>query len=382
MSAPLTADTALFLNRLADDDPVTFQTFSDKDELKIKRPGKKDYDPNAHIRHGTLTQHHKTLEALNSKGAGVYMMVNAGDGKGRAAKNVLRVRALFIDTDGAPFPTILPLKPHLIVQSSPGKYHLYWKVNGLELPDFAPLQKALAEHYGTDPAVHDLPYVMRLPGFYHRKGEPVMVGLLEASEHPPYTPSDVFTAWPFLAERLEGERALEAEKEQHRAELLKLAAERRAAPQDDKTDRERRRALAILAAHHDRVANAGDGARHETLKESAYTLGGYIGGGYLERNEVEDELLGAAEACGLPDGEAEGVIRWGLDKGAEKPLELTYRDKPQIAFLNSKSPFSELPTSSNESPWLTQKSHLMNATSTQIGDSWVKAKSPWSKSWQ
>ena len=331
MNAPFTPDllqAKRFLDVLAASDPVTFQTFSDRDELKVKRPGKRDYDPNAHIFHGTLAQHYETLARLNRKGAGIYVMVNAGDGRGRSAKNVLRVRALFIDTDGAPFPTDLPLQPQLIVQSSPDKFHVYWLVTGLELTNFSTLQQTLAEHYGTDPAVKDLPRVMRLPGFYHRKGEPVMVELLAAYEHPPYSPEDIFTAWPFLSERLEHERTLEAEKEQRRAELIKAAAERRAVPFED-DNKERRRALTLLQAHHDRVANAGDGARHETLKESAYTLGGYLGGGYLEREEVEDKLRSAAEACGLPDGEATDVIRWGLDRGTEKPLELT-ADNPRM----------------------------------------------------
>lgn len=333
MSTPLTPDllqARRFLAVLAGQKPVTFQTFSDREELKVKRPGKKDYDPNAKVGHGTLERDEDAapLEHLNARGAGVYVMVNAADGRGRTAKNVLRIRALFIDTDGAPLPTSTPLQPHLMVQSSPGKFHLYWLVTGVELSDFGTLQQALAEHYGTDPSVKDLPRVMRLPGFYHRKAEPVMVLLLEAHEKAPYTPTDVFIAWPFLPKRLEQDRALEAEQEKRRTQLIKAPAERRAAPSQD-DDRERRRVLALLQAHHDRVANAGDGTRHETLKDSAYTLGGYVGGGYLARDEVEDELTNAAEACGLPDAEAADVICWGLNKGAEKPLELT-QNSPQM----------------------------------------------------
>jgi hypothetical protein len=58
-------------------------------------------------------------------------------------------------------------------------------VDGLELADFSTLQKALAEHYGTDSSVHDLPRVMRLPGFYHCKADLMMVQLLEAHKHLP-----------------------------------------------------------------------------------------------------------------------------------------------------------------------------------------------------
>lgn len=344
MSADL-IQAARFLAVLAGDSPVTFQTFSDREELKVKRPGKKDYDPNAHIRHRTLAQHQVYLEALNRKYAGVYVMANEGDGRGRTAKNVVRVRALFIDTDGAPLPADLPLKPHIVVMTSPGRWHLYWLIDGLELADFATLQKALAEHYGTDPSIHDLPRVMRLPGFYHCKAEPVMVQLLEAHDHAPYSPADIFGAWAFLAEALENIRAEDAEKEKRRAELLRLAAERRTRPPADDDNLERRRALGLLQAHHDTVAAAGDGTRHEALLKSARALGGYIAGGYLERHEVEDYLKAAAKTCELPDSEAADVITWGLDKGADEPLELTDWETGKITFLSSKTEQTKKPRS-------------------------------------
>lgn len=322
MSAPSTdlEQTRRFLRVLTGGDRATFQTFSDREELKIKRPGQRDYDPNAGWKHGTVDALELHLLHLNAKGAGVYVMVNLGDGEGRTAENVKLVRALFIDTDGAPYPANLPLPPHLVTQSTPGRWHLYWLADGLELADFAIFQQALAEHYGTDPSVKDLPRVMRLPGFYHLKGEPVMVQLLEAYDHRPYTVAEVYAAWPFLPERLEQARAQEVEKEQRRAEIVRRAAERRAMPTTGTT--EQARAERLLQTHHDTVASAGDGTRHDTLLRAARALGGYVGGGYLEAAEVEDTLLAAAEVCDLPGSEAAGVIRWGLEKGADDPLEL------------------------------------------------------------
>ncbi len=337
MSAPLTSDplqTRRFLNILAPSQPVTFQTYSDHDDLKVKHPNGKTTDPNARIMHGTLEGHADLLTRLNTRGAGVFAMINEGNGRGRAAENVQRVRALFIDTDGAPYPAKLPLEPHLVTQSSPGRWHLYWCVDGVLLDSFSTLQKALAEHYGTDPSVNDLPRVMRLPGFYHRKGEPVMVELLEANTAPPYSPEKIFTAWPFLVDKLEQHRTEQAEKQKHRAELLAAAKKRSALPKVD-DDPERKRALAILNGHFDRVANAGDGTRHETLKESAYTLGGYVGSGYLDPDEVADVLREGAEACELPDAEAAAVIAWGLEKGADDPLKLDTPNAAKITITRS-----------------------------------------------
>ena len=54
--------------------------------------------------HGTIDQLGLALTKLNDAGAGIFMMVNAGDGRGRKAENVTRVRAVFADFDGTPLP--------------------------------------------------------------------------------------------------------------------------------------------------------------------------------------------------------------------------------------------------------------------------------------
>jgi hypothetical protein len=355
---------------------VTFQTFSDQEEFKEKLPNGKTHDPNARILYGTLEKLKDTLEALNHKGAGIFLTINEGKGTGRSNAGIIRIRAIFMDTDGAPLPTDLPLEPHIVVQSSSGRWHIYWLVDGVPLADFGVIQVALAEKYGTDPTITDLCRVMRLPGFFHRKGEPVMVQLLEANDHRPYTVAEVYAAWPSLPDRLEQAKALEAEKERRRAEIVRRAAERRALPATETGDLAK--AERLLQAHHDTVAAAGDGTRHDTLLRAARALGGYVGGGYLDAEEVQEVLLAAAEVCGLPDAEAADVIRWGLDKGADDPLELSSSAAP----LSHPQPFDELGSSSNKSPWASQKSHLMNATSTQIAKTWTNAESPWGKSWQ
>lgn len=336
MSTTLTPDldqARRYLEVLTGGAHATFQTFSDQEELKRALPNGKSYDPNAGWRHGDFEALALHLTRANTEGAGVFVMVNRGDGKGRSAGNVELVRALFIDTDGAALPDDFLLRPHLLVKSSPSKYHVYWLVNGVDLAHFAIFQQALAEYYGTDPAVKDPARVMRLPGSYHRKAEPVMVQLLEAHDHRPYTVTEVYAAWPSLPRRLEQVRALEIEKGQRRAEVLRCAAERRTLPAHDTGDRAR--AERLLQAHHDTVASAGNGTRHETLLRAARALGGYVGGGYLERDEVEDVLLTAAEVCGLPNAEAVGVIRWGLEKGADDPLELT---PPALCIRSGRAP--------------------------------------------
>src|SRR6516225_4491568 len=159
-----------------------FQTFTDNkqkrkaraEENKLrKKQGKPPLkDPLAAWRYGTLTEHWSWLVKQNERGAGIYVTVNETDGGGRKATNITRIRALFDDLDGAPIEPVnnAKIKPHIIVESSPGRFHPYWSFTGrMPLKVFEPLQKELARRFGGDPAVHDLPRVMRLAGFVHRK---------------------------------------------------------------------------------------------------------------------------------------------------------------------------------------------------------------------
>ena len=147
----------------------TFQTFDDK---KSKRPSL------VSTMHGTLAECEDALKLLNAQGAGVFFTVNETDLKGRDAKNITRIRALFIDLDdpdpNRTFNYYLP--PSAVIESSPGKHQAYWILHDhLPLQEFRSYQKALISMFGSDPKIHDLPRVMRVPGFIHQKGERFVV---------------------------------------------------------------------------------------------------------------------------------------------------------------------------------------------------------------
>lgn len=123
------------------------------------------------VLHGTLQDHLARLIELNSAGYGIFVMINEGDLLGRKASNVIRVRAQFVDLDGAPVEPLLATAapPHILVESSPNKWHGYWRVDDCPNDKFKERQHALADRFGGDKSVCDLPRVMRLPGFWHRK---------------------------------------------------------------------------------------------------------------------------------------------------------------------------------------------------------------------
>ena len=179
---PIFEEAEVFLEALAGKDAqFTFQTFDDvkvwseEKQKMIPRKGTPNAPDVVRVLNGTFNAHKHALAALNAKGAGVYITVNQTDLKGRKEANMLRVRALFVDLDGSPIQPIndLPedLQPHIIIESSPNRWHAYWLVNNCELEQFKQLQQALAAKFDGDKAVCDLPRVMRLAGFSHNKAE-------------------------------------------------------------------------------------------------------------------------------------------------------------------------------------------------------------------
>lgn len=155
------------------------------------------------VEHKPVLQRHLTvdvavpvLQGWNDLGADIFVNVAETDGTGRKASNIVRVRAVFVDLDGAPIEPVLAgdFKPHLIVNTSPGKYHAYWLTADVPLANFTPIQEALIAKYDGDKKVKDLCRVMRVPGFNHCKAEPRMVTCERLHDGKPYTLAEL-SAW-------------------------------------------------------------------------------------------------------------------------------------------------------------------------------------------
>lgn len=176
---------ACLLNNTEDQawiEPVTFQVFDDTPRKDRKR---------ARIFHGSLDEFAEDLDARNAEGDGIFVAVNQTDGKGREKKNIIALRSAWADLDlkaaAEPFNmAALPLAPSMAVRSGHGT-HLYWI-----FPEPIPcdacrqaeheallrsIQKTL-EPFGADGQVCQVAGVLRLPGFYNMKREPVMVEVI------------------------------------------------------------------------------------------------------------------------------------------------------------------------------------------------------------
>lgn len=256
------------------------------------------------IRHGPWTAQRRQLEDDNRHGMGVFMTVNHTDLRGRSAQNILQVVAYFADFDGAALPDSWPRPPTAIVESSEGRFHVYWRVTGAPRGTFSHVQKHLAVLFGSDPKVHDLPRVMRLPGLYHAKGEPFLSRVILVDpdmvvEHEVFI--DVFGVPAMVREP-----RLVVPAPSTRSYGLKLYV------------------WSAVRREHDRVAQAPEGFRNSTLHEAAVRLGSLVGAGALSEVDARDALLAGVQAADnpLPIWEAERTIDSGLRYGRQHPRQL------------------------------------------------------------
>ena len=125
-----------------------------------------------------------TLREHNKKNHGIFFVVNSG---GQTDDSITRINAQFVEMDDKTFEKqqalidAFPLPPSMVIRTRKS-LHTYWFVKDAKVAKFRPIQKALVSYFGGDPACVNESRVMRLPGFYHCKKEPVLVECI--SFHP------------------------------------------------------------------------------------------------------------------------------------------------------------------------------------------------------
>jgi hypothetical protein len=284
------------------------------------------------VRFGTLESQWRWLVAANQEGAGVHVMVNAGDHKGRKKKNVSRVRAVVVDLDGAPLPTSFLIAPHAVVETSPGRYHLYYRAS-IPLDCFKAVQKGLAATFGGDTCVNDLSRVFRLPGLLHMKGTPHLVRLEQVKpDAAPLTLDELSAAFPFVQQQL----SLLLEQRVERDSVSAIPECPFVEGTDEAKVRFAEHLLGLVAAQANRIQDSG---RHDTLRNAAW----WCLCERLSRTEAESLCLQARDLLPprshgpVPDNEVLEVVAWTYDN--RTPGEPSYADKSPQVGLRRESPF-------------------------------------------
>ena len=140
---------------------------------------------------GTFDQRKNELLRMNNLGAAVYVTVNITDGGGRKLENMVKPRAVFQEAD-EPEATIPALEPHIVVQTSPGKFHRYWLIDQSHAPmwdEWTPVMNRMVKDFGSDKNAKDRSRVLRVPGFFHQKdaSNPHLVMLVDVNDIKPYS---------------------------------------------------------------------------------------------------------------------------------------------------------------------------------------------------
>jgi hypothetical protein len=136
-----------------------------------------------------------------AEGREVYFCAHLLDKPRRIKENAASVIALWGDLDGAPIPNG-ELKPTAVVESSPGRYHAYWRLTDAIPPETAErLNARLAHKIGADPSGFDLTQLLRVPETtnYKYEGRP-LVRVLGVEGERAYSPAALDELLPDLEE--------------------------------------------------------------------------------------------------------------------------------------------------------------------------------------
>ncbi|TPL16963.1 hypothetical protein FJ945_26105 [Mesorhizobium sp. B2-4-9] len=125
---------------------------------------------------GTLRQLWTTIVNYQSQGFGVFINCNEMDGNGLTLANVQSIRTHVVDLDNLSAQqnceraSQFNPSPSFAVQSSPGRFHVYWTVQPYVGNERATLiNRRLRQQFDGDKAVVDPSRVLRLAGTLHLK---------------------------------------------------------------------------------------------------------------------------------------------------------------------------------------------------------------------
>ena len=138
------------------------------------------------------------LRFQNYRGGNVYLGMNPlrPDARSRTKPDIALVRHLYLDLDhdgskalaGILADPRLPA-PSYVLNTSPGKHQVVWRVSGFTPEQAEGVQRAMAMIHGADRAATDVTRVLRIPGLRNRKYDPpcevTAQKISEAIRYPP-----------------------------------------------------------------------------------------------------------------------------------------------------------------------------------------------------
>jgi RepB DNA-primase from phage plasmid len=117
--------------------------------------------------------------------------------RNRTKEQIREIRHTYLDLDEEAGASLLAIRasgdvppPNFVLDTSPGKHQVVWRVEGLDASQAESLLRALASQYGGDPAATDISRLLRLPGFANRKYNEAFVVRVHHETDTTYHPQD------------------------------------------------------------------------------------------------------------------------------------------------------------------------------------------------
>jgi len=121
------------------------------------------------------------LRYKNANGADIYMGMNALQhyASTRTKDDIENISHVYLDLDHGGTASIEALenselvpRPNYVLNTSPEKFQVVWKVEGMTAEEAEALNQAMVREFDGDPAATDSTRVLRLPGFANKKYQP------------------------------------------------------------------------------------------------------------------------------------------------------------------------------------------------------------------
>jgi RepB DNA-primase from phage plasmid len=118
------------------------------------------------------------LQERNDRGADVFVGMNPlrPNSFARTKESIREIRHVYLDLDEDAPAALRAIRtdgstpmPNFILDTSPDKNQVVWRVDGLDRAQAERLLRSLANEFGGDTAATDVSRVLRLPGFANRK---------------------------------------------------------------------------------------------------------------------------------------------------------------------------------------------------------------------
>jgi hypothetical protein len=118
------------------------------------------------------------LTDRNQAGFDIYIGMNTlkEGAYSRTKRDISEIRHVYLDLDYGGSAALKAIqnseevpKPNFVLDTSPGKHQVVWKVEGATPHEAEDLQQRMAHEFGADIAATDASRVLRLPGFKNRK---------------------------------------------------------------------------------------------------------------------------------------------------------------------------------------------------------------------